>query len=113
MSTLRLSGPEVRQVAARFRALAEPSRLAVLNGLMGGERTVSELVDATGLRQANVSKHLQVLHKAGFVERRREGLWVRYRVADPGVERLCALMCERVPSVRPRRPAARDAAPER
>ena len=48
-------------VAERLRALAEPARLQILNELRSGECTVSELVEATGLGQANVSKHLQLL----------------------------------------------------
>lgn len=51
---------------------------------------------ATGLRQANVSKHLQLLHSAGFVERRKEGLHVYYRVADEAIFDLCAIMCDRL-----------------
>jgi len=83
-------------VAERFRALGEPARLRILSSLRGGEQTVSELVAATALSQANVSKHLQLLHGAGFVERRKEGLNVRYRLADPAVFQLCDLMCGRL-----------------
>ncbi|MEZ4416816.1 MAG: metalloregulator ArsR/SmtB family transcription factor [Gemmatimonadota bacterium] len=97
MSTTPLTPEQLEQVAGRFRVLADPSRLSVLNCLLSGERSVSELVELTGLRQANVSKHLQILHKAGFVRRRKEGLWVRYRVADAGVETLCMVMCARLP----------------
>ncbi|MEN8375410.1 MAG: metalloregulator ArsR/SmtB family transcription factor [Gemmatimonadota bacterium] len=83
-------------VADRFKALAEPARLAILSSLLEGERTVGELVDATGLGQANVSKHLQVLHGAGFVGRRRDGSFVRYWLVDEDVLRLCDLMCGRL-----------------
>jgi DNA-binding transcriptional ArsR family regulator len=80
-------------IAARFAALAEPMRLRVLDALRRGERTVGELVEATGARQANVSKHLAVLHREGFVERRRDGLNVYYKVADPAVFELCEHVC--------------------
>lgn len=83
-------------IAERFKALAEPARLTVLDTLRGGEKTVTELVEETGLGQANVSKHLAVLHAARFVERRKEGLFVRYRLADRDVFRLCDIMCGRL-----------------
>lgn len=83
-------------IAERFRALGEPARLHILNVLMAGERTVSDLVEDTGLGQANVSKHLQLLRRLGYVERRKEGLYVKYRLADPGVSRLCDIMCGRI-----------------
>jgi DNA-binding transcriptional ArsR family regulator len=83
-------------VAERFKALAEPARLELLNCLRQGEMTVSELLDATGLGQANVSKHLQLLHSHGFVSRRKDGLFVYYSIADKSVFRLCDIMCGRL-----------------
>lgn len=85
-------------IAGRFRALAEPARLAILHALEGKERTVTELVEATGLGQGNLSKHLQQLHAGGFVSRRREGLFVYYELADEDVLALCAIMCSRIES---------------
>jgi DNA-binding transcriptional ArsR family regulator len=93
----RQATPELlARVADRFRALAEPGRLAVLHALEDGELTVTELVEATGMRQGNLSKHLQQLYAAGFVARRREGLFAYYRLADQRVLRLCELMCDRM-----------------
>lgn len=83
-------------VAERFKALAEPARLQILNALRGGEMTVGELVDETELGQANVSKHLQLLHSLGFVSRRKEGLFVHYSLADRSVFQLCDIMCGRL-----------------
>ena len=83
-------------VAARFKALAEPARLSILDMLRDGERTVTELMDETGLRQANLSKHLQLLHAQGFVTRRKEGLYVFYSFADREVFALCDMMCGRL-----------------
>lgn len=80
-------------IAARFKALAEPMRLRVLDVLRRRERTVGELVRATGANQANVSKHLAVLHREGFVSRRRDGLHVYYGVSDPRVFELCDIVC--------------------
>ena len=96
MSNLRLTPGVLDLVAERFRALSEPARLTILSALLDGERTVTELVEETGLGQANVSKHLQVLHRFGFVGRRKEGLYVHYRVADKGVMELCDIMCARI-----------------
>ena len=86
----------LEQVAERFRALGEPVRLALLDALRKGEQTVGELVEATGHGQANVSRHLGVLHAAGLVSRRRGGTFVHYAVADPGVYDLCDLVCGRL-----------------
>lgn len=86
----------LERVAARFRALAEPARLAILHALEDGEHTVTELVEITGLAQGNLSKHLQQLHAGGFVKRRRDGLFVQYALADEEVLKLCALMCDRL-----------------
>jgi ArsR family transcriptional regulator len=58
--------------------------------------TVGELTSALELGQANVSKHLQLLHSFGFVSRRKEGLYVRYALADRSVFQLCDLMCGRI-----------------
>jgi DNA-binding transcriptional ArsR family regulator len=96
-TTTRRATPELlERVAERFRVLAVPARLAVLHALEDGERTVTELVESTGLAQGNLSKHLQQLYASGFVTRRREGLFVLYALSDPGVLELCTLMCDRL-----------------
>ena len=83
----------LEDVAARFKVLAEPARLQVLNALADGPLNVSALMEATGLNQANLSKHLQMLHAHGFVSRRRDGLFVYYDLADDSVFTLCDLAC--------------------
>lgn len=93
MAGLRLTPQQVEVVAERFRALAEPARLHLLIALRDGELAVSDLVEATGLGTANVSKHLQQLHGAGYVTRRKEGLFVFYGLAGKHVSKLCDLMC--------------------
>lgn len=80
-------------IADRFKVLAEPARLAVLDALREGPLSVSELIAATRLNQANLSKHLQLLHAGGFVTRRREGLFVIYALADASVFTLCDILC--------------------
>jgi ArsR family transcriptional regulator len=96
MGRAALTPELIELIAARFRALGEPTRLVILNALRGGEMSVSELIEETGLAQANLSRHLQLLHSLGFVERRREGLFVLYRLAGQDVFRLCDIMCGRL-----------------
>lgn len=95
----RTATPELLSlVAGRFRALAEPARLQILHALEDGERSVTELVQATGMAQGNLSKHLQQLHASGFVARRRDGLFIQYSLADDDVLMLCEVMCSRLES---------------
>jgi DNA-binding transcriptional ArsR family regulator len=95
MTRGRLPAAMLDRLAERFKALAEPNRLAILSALHAGELSVSELVEETGLGQANASKHLDVLRRYGFVERRKDGLNVFYRLADREVFRICDIMCGR------------------
>lgn len=89
--------PELLELLAnRFKALAEPVRLSILSYLRSGEMSVGDLVEKTGLGQANVSKHLQLLNVMGFVRRRKEGLFVYYALADTSVFQLCDIMCGRL-----------------
>ena len=83
----------VELIARRFRAISEPMRIKLLDRLRDGEATVSELTEATGASQQNVSKHLALLAEAGIVARRREGTHVHYRIADEGVFTLCEDVC--------------------
>lgn len=83
-------------IGERFKVLGEPARLEILHALRGGELTVTQLVEKSGFGQGNVSKHLQLLHAHGFVVRRKEGLHVRYALADRSVFRLCEIMCDRL-----------------
>ena len=96
MRTTDLPPALLAGIAQRFKALAEPARLQLLQSLRGGEATVGELVRRTGLSQANVSKHLHLLLGLDFVARRKEGLFTYYRLADRDVLRLCDLMCGRI-----------------
>lgn len=71
-----------RAIAAlRFRALGDETRLLLLDLLTGGERTVGDLMDATGLGQSLVSHHLRTLRQSGLVVTRRDGRWVHYAIA--------------------------------
>ena len=92
----RLTRAQIELIAERFKALAEPARLRILDTLRNGEHTVTAIMTAAELSQANVSKHLHVLHTQGFVSRRKVGLHVYYALADLGVLQLCEIMCGRV-----------------
>jgi ArsR family transcriptional regulator len=83
----------IARMAARFRILADASRLAILYCLMeGGEMSVGQVGEAAGRHQANVSKHLKRLAEAGLLARRKEGLQVFYRLEDPVWEQVCRLV---------------------
>jgi ArsR family transcriptional regulator len=88
-----LSEAALALVSARFRALGDPSRLRIVNRLMDGERPVQELMEATGLSQTNLSRHLGLLRQAGLVERRSEGNRAFYRIADPSLVQVCEIVC--------------------
>ena len=96
MGKLTLTPEVLTMIAERFKALGEPARLQLLRCLQGGELSVNELVEETGLGQANVSKHLQLLYGMGFVTRRKEGLYVYYGLAGEDVFHLCDIMCGRL-----------------
>jgi ArsR family transcriptional regulator len=80
-------------IARRFRALAEPMRVRLLDRLRDGEATVNELAAELGSTQQNVSKHLAVLAAAGILGRRKAGNRVYYRIVDEGVLDLCEQVC--------------------
>jgi rhodanese-related sulfurtransferase/DNA-binding MarR family transcriptional regulator len=73
------------EFARAAKGLASGRRIELVDVLANGERTVEALAGAVGLSVANTSRHLQVLRQAGLVATRREGTWVRYRLAGPEV----------------------------
>lgn len=93
---MKLDSAQLERVANLFRAFSEASRLAIVQELKSGERSVSEIVDALPTSQANVSKQLKLLHEAGVVSRRKEGTQVLYQIADPMVFELCRLVCDKL-----------------
>lgn len=80
-------------ISRRLKALADPSRLAILHTLCEGERNVSDLVELTGLSQANVSKHLRILREEGLVSNRREEKKIFYGLASELPKEVCILVC--------------------
>ncbi|NWG14025.1 MAG: winged helix-turn-helix transcriptional regulator [Acidobacteria bacterium] len=69
--------------AGILKALAHPIRITVFEVLANGEKTVGELVDLLGEKNANTSRHLAVMRAAGLVETSKEGLNVHYSIKLP------------------------------
>jgi DNA-binding transcriptional ArsR family regulator len=76
-------------VARYFSVLGEPTRLRILHALCQEERCVNDILKATGLAQANASRHLGLMYQAGMLSRRRDGNQIFYKVADPMYVELC------------------------
>ena len=76
-------------VARQFGVLGEPARLRILHVLCEREHCVNDILNLTGLAQANASRHLGLMYQAGVLSRRREGTQVFYKVADPLYIELC------------------------
>lgn len=81
-------------MAGFFKVLAEASRLQIVCVLKSGSKSVTEIIEATGLGQANVSKHLKMLAQAGIVSRKAQGVSAYYQIANPFVFELCELVCD-------------------
>ena len=81
--------------ARSFAVLSAPMRLHVLSSLCHGEKNVGELLTEVPTTQPNISQHLTILHRAGFVAKRRNGNQIYYAIADDRIVRICQLMCEK------------------
>ena len=68
------------QLSATFAALADPTRRAILARLLSGECSVTDLAEPFDMSMPAVSKHLQVLERAGLIARRREAQWRHCRI---------------------------------
>jgi ArsR family transcriptional regulator len=69
-----------------FKALANPTRLAIVDYLTEGEKCVCNIVEYLGEKQSSVSRHLSTLRNAGIVETRKEGLNIYYRLKTPCIK---------------------------
>jgi ArsR family transcriptional regulator len=75
-----------RAVAAlRFRALGDETRLRILEHLVGGERSVSDIMTLVDIGQSLASHHVRILREAGLVTARRDGRWIHYSIAEPAL----------------------------
>jgi DNA-binding transcriptional ArsR family regulator len=88
-----LGEAQLQAVAGLFAVLSEPTRLKILQMLQEGPATVGEIMAATGIKQANASKQLGILHQAGVLARQKQGNLVQYSIRLPLVFDLCALVC--------------------
>jgi ArsR family transcriptional regulator len=84
-----LRAKEFEDLSSRFKALADPTRLAIVNRLASrGDSCVCEF-NSLGLTQPTISHHLRILREAGLVEvSRKRGTWVFYRLVPEAVEAL-------------------------
>ncbi|MBI2746042.1 MAG: helix-turn-helix transcriptional regulator [Burkholderiales bacterium] len=81
--------------AELFGVLSTPIRLRIIGALCGGEKNVSQLLQGIEVSQPNMSQQLNVLYRAGVVDKRRDGAQMYYRIADETVVRVCKAVCAR------------------
>jgi ArsR family transcriptional regulator len=84
-----LSEVDREQIAARFKALADPTRVAIINCLSAADEVcVCNLTDTFELSQPTISHHLRILREAGLVESSRRGTWAYYRLVPESIAAL-------------------------
>ena len=93
----RMSSPvpdpeRYRLHAELCKVLTDPKRLALLDALRTGERSVGDLAESIGATLANTSQHLAVMRAAGLVESARDGKTIRYRIAEPAITEACDII---------------------
>ena len=84
------------KMADYFGVLSEPSRLRIMYAICGGEKSVTDVIAHCGSSQANVSRHLSALHKAGILKRRKQGVVVYYAIADTATVDMCQTLCSKM-----------------
>ncbi|MDN6411746.1 MAG: metalloregulator ArsR/SmtB family transcription factor [Yaniella sp.] len=85
-----------RPYAHLFQALADPTRLAVVQHLASGEHRVRDLVEHMGLAQSTISKHLSFLVECGLINARPEGRATWYSLAEPALLRILVAAAEKM-----------------
>ncbi|WP_448596111.1 ArsR/SmtB family transcription factor [Thermoleptolyngbya sp.] len=90
----KLTPEALALMADFFKVLSEVSRLQIVCALKSGAKNVTEIIEETGLGQANVSKHLKMLTQARIVAREQRGVCVYYQIASPSLFKLCDLVCD-------------------
>jgi ArsR family transcriptional regulator len=84
-----IAAGDAQALADCFKALADPTRVAIVNRLAGAEEVcVCDLVEAFELSQPTISHHLKLLREAGLVEAERRGTWAYYRLVPEAIEGL-------------------------
>ena len=82
--------------AETFRVMSAPMRLKIINSLCQEEKNVGQLLDEIKTTQPNMSQHLNTLHKAKILGRRREGVQIYYRIINDRVVTLCRAVCTQI-----------------
>jgi len=86
---------ELFKLQARVcKTMSNPVRMEIIYALKEGEKSVTALVDVTGLAKSNISQHLALLKGADMVKSRREGVNIIYSIANPKIIEACRLMRE-------------------
>jgi ArsR family transcriptional regulator len=83
-----MTGRHRLQTSDLFHALADQTRLEILDRLKDGERCVCELTDALQTGQSRLSFHLRVLKDAGLIQDRPDGRWIYYSINQYAIEEL-------------------------
>jgi DNA-binding transcriptional ArsR family regulator len=104
----RFTDEQIETIAARSRALGDATRVRILAVLSRGEQPVGQIAEAAGTQQSTASRHLQVLHHAGLVQRRREASTVIYWIASPDLLEWCRFLASRQGHARSRNESVHD-----
>ncbi len=91
-----ISPQGLSHVAEYFKVLSEVSRLQILCALKEKALNVTEIMTATQMGQANVSKHLKILTQAGIVSRHPQGVSVYYKISNPAIFDICEVVCDQI-----------------
>ncbi|MEM9494710.1 MAG: metalloregulator ArsR/SmtB family transcription factor [Pseudomonadota bacterium] len=95
MADVKKLEENVENASQLLKAIASPNRLMLLCALADGEKSVSELTETLGVRQATISQHLARLRQENLVETRREAQSVYYRIADKTAEKIVHILYKR------------------
>jgi len=93
---MNYSDQMIERVSVMLKAMADGTRLKILQCLRDGEKSVNAIRQIVGGSQANVSKHLSVLKRAGLVGNRRDGMNSLYSIADERVFNICDSVCSSI-----------------
>jgi DNA-binding transcriptional ArsR family regulator len=75
------SDKDLEDLSEHIKALSDPTRLKIIYLLQDGELCVCEIISALNKPQSTVSHHLNILKKAEFIQGRKEGLWIYYKLS--------------------------------
>ena len=89
---------ELERVAELFHALADPTRLGIIEQLRGGEQCVCDLTDLLDTGQSRLSFHLKTLKDAGLLRDRRQGRWIYYALDPDAIAEIEAAVAAIKPS---------------